>query len=209
MEYQVLKVDGTKSSKMKLDDSVFGINPNHDVVFRAVQAELTNSRHGTHASKTRGMVSGGGKKPWKQKHTGRARHGSNRSPLWKGGGTVFGPQPHAYTYNLPKKMKALARRSVLSDKTKNGNMVIVDELKVNLPKTKEFVQILQALNIEDKKVTVLIGEFKNELSQAARNISNVAVLEAANASTYDLIDNDVVLFDQHGIEKITSQLMVK
>ncbi len=152
MELQVFKQDGSKASKVKLNETVFGVQPNEDVVFRAVQSELTNSRQGTHSAKSRGMVRGGGRKPWKQKGRGVARAGSTRSPLWKGGGTIFGPEPHAYSYKLPKKMKAFARRSVLSDKAQNDGVMIVDEISVSAPKTKEFVKVLNDLNIADKKV---------------------------------------------------------
>ncbi len=209
MELQVFKQDGSKASKVKVNESVFGVEPNKDVVFRAVQSELTNSRQGTHASKSRGMVRGGGRKPWKQKGRGVARAGSTRSPLWKGGGVIFGPEPHSYSYKLPKKMKALARRSVLSDKAKNDGVIIVEEISVPEAKTKEFIKVLRDLNIADKKVAVLLGEGKDDIFLAARNIRNVAVLEAAHASTYDLIDNEVILIEQSGIEILTEQLMVK
>ncbi len=209
MELQVFKQDGSKASKVKLNETVFGVQPNEDVVFRAVQSELTNSRQGTHSAKSRGMVRGGGRKPWKQKGRGVARAGSTRSPLWKGGGTIFGPEPHAYSYKLPKKMKALARRSVLSDKAQNDGVMIVDEISVSAPKTKEFVKVLNDLNIADKKVAILLGESKEDVFLAGRNIRNVAVIEAAHASTYDLMDNDVILIEKDGIDVLTEQLMVK
>ena len=209
MELQVFKQDGSKASKVKLNETVFGVQPNEDVVFRAVQSELTNSRQGTHSAKSRGMVRGGGRKPWKQKGRGVARAGSTRSPLWKGGGTIFGPEPHAYSYKLPKKMKAFARRSVLSDKAQNDGVMIVDEISVSAPKTKEFVKVLNDLNIADKKVAILLGESKEDVFLAGRNIRNVAVIEAAHASTYDLMDNDVILIEKDGIDVLTEQLMVK
>lgn len=209
MELQVFKQDGSKVSKMKLNETVFGIEPNEDVVFRAVQSELTNSRQGTHSSKNRSKVRGGGRKPFKQKGRGVARAGSTRSPLWKGGGTVFGPEPHSYSYKLPKKMKSLARRSVLSHKANNNEMIVVDELSVTVPKTKEFVKMLNELNIADKKVTVLLGESKSTVYMAGRNLPNVAVLEAAHASAYDLIDCEVILIEKSGVEVLTEQLMVE
>ena len=112
MELQVVKSNGNKASKIKVDESVFGVKPNKNAVHRAILSEMTNSRQGTHGSKSRGMVRGGGKKPWKQKGRGVARAGTTRSPLWRGGGTVFGPLPHQYEYKLPKKIKRLARRSI-------------------------------------------------------------------------------------------------
>lgn len=208
MELQVFKLDGSKASKMKLNDSVFGIQPNKDVVFRAVQSELTNSRQGTHASKNRSKVRGGGRKPWKQKGRGVARAGSTRSPLWKGGGTVFGPEPHRYEYKLPKKIRALARKSVLSEKANSEGVMIVEEISVSSPKTKDFVRILNDLNLTDKKVAVLLGESKEDVFLSGRNISNIAILEAAHASTYDLIDCEVILIEKSGVKALTELLMV-
>ncbi len=209
MELKVYKKDGGKASKMKLEESVFGITPNEDVVFRAVQSELTNSRQGTHSTKSRGMVRGGGRKPFKQKGRGVARAGSTRSPLWRGGGTVFGPQPHGYSYKMPKKMKLLARRSILSYKANNDGLIIMDEISVTDPKTKEFMKILNELKIADKKVTVLLGESKTNVFLAGRNIPNIAILEAKDASTYDLIDCDVILAEKSGVDILTEQLMVQ
>jgi len=209
MELQVFKQDGSKVSKVKLNEFVFGIEPHDDAVFRAVQSELTNSRQGTHAAKNRSKVRGGGRKPFKQKGRGVARAGSTRSPLWKGGGTVFGPEPHGYSYKLPKKMKGLARRSVLSHKTKNDAVIVIDELNISASKTKEFSKILSDLNISEKKVVVLLGESKDSVFLAGRNLPNVAILEAAHASTYDLIDCDVILIEKSGVEALTEQLMVK
>mgnify|MGYP003714338383 FL=1 len=209
MEVQVYKQDGSKVSKVKLNNTVFGIEPHEDAVFRAVQSELTNSRQGTHAAKNRSKVRGGGRKPFKQKGRGVARAGSTRSPLWKGGGTVFGPEPHGYSYKLPKKMKGLARRSVLSHKAKNDAVIVIDELNISASKTKEFSKILSDLNISEKKVAVLLGEGKDSVFLAGRNLPNVAILEAAHASTYDLIDWDVILIEKSGVEALTEQLMVK
>lgn len=208
MELQVFNLDGSKGSKVKLNKSIFGIEPQEDAIFRAVQSELTNSRQGTHATKNRSKVKGGGRKPWRQKGRGVARAGTIRSPLWKGGGTVFGPEPHGYSYKLPKKIRALARRSVLSDKVQNEAIIVIDELNVSVPKTKEFVKILNDLNITDKKILVLLSENKDNVFLAGRNLANVAVLEAAHASTYDLIDCDIILIEKFGIEALTKQLLV-
>lgn len=209
MELQVFKQDGSKASKMKLNESVFGITPNEDVIYRAVQSELTNSRQGTHSAKSRGMVRGGGRKPFKQKGRGVARAGSTRSPLWRGGGTVFGPQPHGYSYKMPRKMKLLARRSILSYKANNDGLIILEEISVADPKTKEFMKILNDLNIADKKVTVLLGDSKTNVFLSGRNIRNIAILEAKDASTYDLIDCDVILTEKSGVDVLTKQLMVQ
>ena len=126
MELQVLNNQGKKTSTIKVDEGIFGLTPNEDAVHRSVLSEMANSRQGTHSTKSRGMVRGGGKKPWKQKGRGVARAGTNRSPIWRGGGTVFGPEPHKYEYNLPKKIKRLARRSVLSQKIKDKKLIVID-----------------------------------------------------------------------------------
>ena len=163
MKFNVLKQDGKKGSTITVDDSVFGIKPNESVVHQAVVAELANSRQGTHAAKNRSARKGGGKKPFKQKGTGVARAGTIRSPIWRGGGITFGPQPHSYETRLPKKMKRLARRSVLSHRASSGDLVVVDEISVSSPKTKDFIQVLQSLNLEGKKVTVLVSSFDEKI----------------------------------------------
>ena len=208
MELQVLNKEGKKSSKVKVDKSVFGLVPNKDAVFRAVMAEMANSRQGTHSSKSRGMVRGGGKKPWKQKGRGVARAGTNRSPIWRGGGVVFGPEPHKYEYNLPKKIKRLARRSVLSQKLNDKQLIILDEFDVKKVKTKNICKLLEKLKI-DGKILFLISEFDDNLFLSLRNIPNLAMLKANNASTYDLIDSDFILIDKKAIESLNKGLLVK
>lgn len=208
MKLSVLKADGSKGT-MTVDDSVFGIDANESVVHKAVMAELTNSRQGTRASKNRALVSGGGRKPWKQKGRGVARAGSTRSPLWRGGGTVFGPQPHKFTHKVPKKIKQLARRSVLSQRAKANELIVVESLTVAEAKTKEFVKILQGMNLMEKKVTVLVSALDEKLFLASRNLPNVYVVKATNASTYDLLDCDVLLMEKAGAAMLNEQLMVK
>ena len=209
MKINVLKQDGSKGAALTVDDSVFGITPNESVVHQAVVAELANGRQGTHASKNRSAVRGGGKKPWKQKGRGVARAGTTRSPIWKGGGVVFGPEPHDYDTKLPKKMRRLARRSVLSNRASSGELMVVDKISVSSPKTKEFIQVLNALNLEGKKVTVLVASYNNNVFLAARNIPNVYVVEATSASTYDLLDCEVLLAEKSGLALLNEQLMVK
>ena len=140
MELQVLNQDGSPSSKLKVADSVFGITPNESVVYQAIQSEMTNSRQGTHASKNRALKAGGGRKPWRQKGRGVARAGSIRSPLWRGGATTFGPEPHDYSHKLPKKVRRLARRSLLSHKAQNKELIVVESLQGSDSKTKEFTK---------------------------------------------------------------------
>ena len=208
MELQVLDTKGKKSSKIKVDDSVFGVQPNKDAVYRAVLSEMANSRQGTHSSKSRGMVRGGGRKPWKQKGRGVARAGTNRSPIWRGGGTVFGPEPHKYEYNLPKKIKRLARRSVLSQKLNDQKLIILDDFDINEVKTKKICQLLQKLNI-DGKILFLTSEINENLFLSLRNIPNIALLKAISASTYDLIDSDFILIDKKGLELLNEGLAIK
>jgi len=208
MELQVLNNQGKKTSTIKVDEAIFGLTPNKDAVHRSVLSEMANSRQGTHSTKSRGMVRGGGKKPWKQKGRGVARAGTNRSPIWRGGGTVFGPEPHKYEYNLPKKIKRLARRSVLSQKIKDEKLIVIDDFNVKKIKTKKICQLLQKLKI-DGKVIFLSSDIDENLFLSLRNIPNIALLKAINASTYDLIDSDFILIDKKGLESLSEGLAVK
>ena len=208
MELQILNNQGKKTSTIKVDEAIFGLTPNKDAVHRSVLSEMANSRQGTHSTKSRGMVRGGGKKPWKQKGRGVARAGTNRSPIWRGGGTVFGPEPHKYEYNLPKKIKRLARRSVLSQKIKDEKLIVIDEFNVKKIKTKKICQLLQKLKI-DGKVLFLSSDIDENLFLSLRNLPNLALLKAINASTYDLIDSDFILIDKKGLESLNEGLAVK
>ena len=209
MKLNVLKKDGSKGTTVTVDDTVFGIKPNESVVHQAVIAELANGRQGTHASKNRSAVRGGGKKPFAQKGRGVARAGTIRSPIWKGGGVVFGPEPHGYDTKMPKKMRRLARRSVLSDKASAGNLVVVDEIVVGSGKTKEFIEILKVLSLEGKKLTILVSTDNEKVYLAARNIPNIYVVQATSASTYDLLDCEVLLFEKAGLALLNDSLIVK
>ena len=208
MELNVLNKKGKKLSKIKVDNSIFGLTPNKDAVHRAVLSEMANSRQGTHSTKSRGMVRGGGKKPWKQKGRGVARAGTNRSPIWRGGGTVFGPEPHKYEYNLPKKIKRLARKSVLSQKIKDKKLVVIDDFDIKEIKTKYICQFLQELKI-DGKILFLSSDIDENLFLSLRNIPNVALLKAISASTYDLLDCNFILIDKKGLELLNEGLAVK
>jgi len=207
MKFNILKIDGSKVDDLKVDKSVFGIAPNLGVVRQAVLAELTNMRQGTHSSKNRSMVNGGGKKPWKQKGRGVARAGTTRSPLWRGGGVVFGPLPHGYSKKLPKKVGQLARKSVLSNKAADGSIIVVDEFNMESHKTSEFVIILNKLGISEKKVTILITGYDSRLERATGNLKNIHLLDARKASTYDLLDCEIILIDRVSMELLSSSLM--
>ncbi|MFQ6674170.1 MAG: 50S ribosomal protein L4 [Fidelibacterota bacterium] len=194
------------TSKVRVNDAVFKTEPNDDVVYRAVVSEMTAARQGTRSTKTRAEVRGGGRKPWRQKGRGVARAGSTRSPLWKGGGVVFGPKGSLYRNRLPKKMRRLARRSVLSQRAGDKEIIVVDHLTVDGPKTKSFVRILSNLGIEGKKVTFLPGDVDTNIILASRNLSHVMVVPAQQASTYDLLNCEVLLFDKEGIKQLNRQL---
>ena len=170
---------------------------------------MTNSRQGTHGSKSRGMVRGGGKKPWKQKGRGVARAGTTRSPLWRGGGTVFGPQPHQYKYKLSKRIKRLARRSILSEKLQNKKIIVLNDFGIDEPKTKKTRDLLVNLDVQEKKILVLTGDLNEDLILSMRNIPNIALLDAMTASAYDLLDSEIILIDQKGLEMLNDGLADK
>ena len=206
MKFNITKEDGSKGSSINVDDSVFGIEPNNSVVHQAVVAELANGRQGTHSTKNRSEVRGGGRKPFKQKGRGVARAGSTRSPIWKGGGTVFGPEPHEYDKKISKKMRKIARRSVLSSKANNGEIIVLEDITVKTPKTNDFAKFLDKLNLQGKKITILVAAYSDDLFLAARNIPNIYLVEATSASTYDLLDCESLLFDKAGLSLINKQL---
>lgn len=203
MELEVYKKDGTPSGeKISLDPNVFGIEPNDHAIYLAVRAYLANKRQGTHKTKTRAEVSGTGKKPWRQKHTGRARVGSFRSPLWKGGGTIFGPVPRDYSISLPEKVKKLARKSALSYRAKESDIKIVEDFTFEEPKTKNMFSILKALKLESKKTLFIVPQTDKKLYLASRNIPNLNIIEANKVSTYDIMNNKVLLFQKSAVEEL-------
>ena len=206
MKLDVLKIDGSKAGNITADKTVFGIEPNAAVVRQAVLAEMTNMRQGTHASKNRAKVRGGGKKPFKQKGRGVARAGTIRSPLWKGGGTVFGPEPHGYNHTLPKKVSRLARRSVLSNKAAEGKLVVVDDFTLTSHKTSDFISVLTKLELQNKKITLLVTGMDENLDKASRNLRDVYLVDAAKVSTYDIIDCDTLVVDKASMTVLTDIL---
>jgi len=206
MKLDVLKIDGSKDGNITADKTVFGVEPNAAVVRQAVLAEMTNMRQGTHASKNRAKVRGGGKKPFKQKGRGMARAGTIRSPLWKGGGTVFGPEPHGYNHKLSKKVSRLARRSVLSNKAAEGKLVVVDDFTLTSHKTSDFISVLTKLDLQNKKVTLLVTGMDENLDKASRNLQDVYLVEAAKVSTYDIIDCDTLVMDRASMTVLTDIL---
>lgn len=203
MTLDVIKIDGSKSGDtIELSDNIFAIEPNDHAIYLSVKAYLANQRQGTHKAKERGEVRGGGKKPWKQKGRGGARAGTTRSPLWVGGGTIFGPKPRDYRQDIPKKVKRLARKSALSYKVKDEQLLVVEDFNLDQPKTKEFSKILNALNVEGKKVLLLTDSNKPNVFKAGRNIPKIKILEAAKASTYDLLNNQILILQKSAVKEI-------
>jgi large subunit ribosomal protein L4 len=198
-------MEGKQIEELELAPGVFESEINSAAVHQVVTAILASRRRGTADSKTRGEVSGGGKKPWRQKGTGRARAGSNRSPLWKGGGSVFGPQPRDYEIKVPKKVRKLALKSALSAKAQAAEIVVVDEFRVDEPKTRRAAEVLEKLNL-GKKV-VLVGEEKNETTLLAlRNLKGVRMVVVSQLSVYDVLDNDQLVLSRGAVSKLSEVL---
>lgn len=201
----LFKQDGTKNGDVELNADIFGIEPNNDVVFEAVVMQRASMRQGTHAVKNRSAVRGGGRKPWRQKGTGRARQGSIRSPQWRGGGIVFGPTPRSYAYSIPKKMRRLALKSVLSQKVLDESLVVVDEFKFGTPKTKDFAQSLGNLNV-DKKALLVLEEDNESAVLAARNLSNVKIVEPEGINVLDIMNSDKLVITQKALSQVEEAL---
>ena len=194
MKLTIYKIDGKSSGKKaELDDTIFGIEPNETVMYEDVRRILANRRQGTAKTKERGEVRGGGRKAYKQKGTGMARRGSMRSPLLKGGGTIFGPKPRTYTVRLTKKAKRLARKSALSLKTSEEAIKVVQNFNFEEPKTKQVVEILEAFELTGKKVLILTSNVDKNVLLSARNIPGVSVLEANKPTTYEIMNADELL----------------
>ncbi|MCP5061332.1 MAG: 50S ribosomal protein L4 [Ignavibacteriae bacterium] len=207
MKLDIYKNDGSKSGEsITLDKKIFGIEPNDHVIYLSVKAHLANKRQGTHKAKERNEVRGGGRKPFKQKGRGGARAGTIRSPLWVGGGTIFGPRPRNYSQSINKKVKTLARKSALSYKAKASQIVVVEDFNFESPKTKDFNAILKALNLNGKKTLLLTGENLVNVYKSGRNIDKINILEATIASPYDILNNQVLLMQKSAVEKIVNIL---
>ena len=210
MKLDLYKTDGTASSKkVELDDNIFGIEPNDHAIYLAVKAYLANQRQGTHKAKERSEVRGGGKKPWKQKGRGGARAGTTRSPLWIGGGTIFGPRPRSYRQSLNKKVNSLARKSALSYKVKDEQLYIVEDFNFEEPKTKEFMDILTALDVIGKKVLLLTNGKLDTVFKSGRNIPKIKILEASKVSTYDILNNQVLLIQKSALDIVQDSFTKK
>jgi large subunit ribosomal protein L4 len=204
-EVEIKNRNNATVGNIKLNDKVFSVPINGPLLHDAVVNYLANQRHGTHATKTKGLVSGGGKKPYKQKHTGRARAGSNRSPLWRGGGIVFGPQPRDYSYNLPKKAKRLALKTALSLKMSDGAITIIDGLSMDKPKTKEIIATLKNLGLEGEKVLIITPENDKIITLSARNIPGVKVVRVSDLNSYDVLVHGRLLMTKDAVTKLAGE----
>ncbi|TEB13544.1 50S ribosomal protein L4 [Pelotomaculum sp. FP] len=191
---------GEQVGELALSEEIFGAEVNESVLHDAVVAQLASRRLGTHDTKTRGEVSGGGRKPWRQKGTGRARAGTTRSPIWRSGGIVFGPHPRDYSYSLPKKVRRLALKSALSAKVNDGDILVLDSLTLEVPKTKDMVKILGALKVDD---ALLVTAVKDEaVEKSARNIPNIKPLVANGLNVYDLLAYDKLVITKDAVARV-------
>jgi large subunit ribosomal protein L4 len=202
-EFEVKDKNNKPVGKINLSDEVFGVKAKDGVLHNAVVNFLANQRQGTHATKTKGMVSGGGKKPWKQKHTGRARSGSSRSPLWRGGGTVFGPQPRDYSYAIPKKARRLALKAALSGKLADGEIIVVETLSLEKPQTKEMISVLKGLELNGKSTLIIVPEHNETIVLSARNIPGVTVTRVSDLNCYDVAAHSRLLMTRQAAEMLS------
>jgi large subunit ribosomal protein L4 len=207
MKLPILTTKGKDSgNKAELADSIFGIEPNETVIYEDVRRYMANQRQGTSNTKERGQVRGGGRKAYRQKGTGRARRGSIRSPLLKGGGTVFGPSPRDFSFSMSKKSRKLARKSAWSAKANDEAIKIIDDFTLDEPKTSEVADILEALEIKNQKVLILTADTDKILYKSARNIPDVQVLEANKPATYQILDSEVILIQKSAIEVLQESI---
>ena len=198
---KVLNMSGAEVGTVELSDGIFGIEPNQAVVHEVVKNHLANRRQGTQSALTRAEVSGGGKKPWRQKGTGHARQGSTRVPQWTHGGIVFAPKPRDYSYNVNKKIKRLALKSVLSAKAAEGKIIVVDSIAMDAPKTREFAAFLNAVKAEDKAYIVM-PEVAANVVKSARNIPGIVTTTATILSVYDILNAKTLILDKAALATI-------
>jgi large subunit ribosomal protein L4 len=207
MKLEVLNIQGEKTGKtVELPDEVFGIEPNEHTVWLAVKAHLANRRQGTHKSKERSEISGSTRKLHRQKGTGGARKGDINSPLLKGGARVFGPKPRDYSQSLPKKVKRLARKSALASKAANGQIVVLEDFAFDAPKTKAYLNILKALNLEGKKTLLVTYDYEKNVYLSSRNLQEAAVTRAQDLNTYDILHANTLILAEGAIVKIAENV---
>ena len=207
MNLKLKNLQGKNLGEFAVPNSFLDHEVNRAIVRQAVLAEMVNLRQGTHSSKNRSAVKGGGKKPWKQKGRGAARAGTIRSPLWKGGGVVFGPNPHGYKHKLSKSMSLSARRSLIINKMKNDKLIVVENFILESGKTSNLNACFTLLGLEGKKITLLVSSFNENLNRAVNNLSNVYLINVKYASVYELIDCEYIVIDQDGLNIFIEMLM--
>ena len=205
MELDVVDTKNQKVGSFQVSDDVFCTNVNEHLLHEVIVMQLANRRRGTASTKIRDEVRGGGSKPWSQKGTGRARAGSSRSPLWRGGGVVFGPKPRSYSYKVPKKIRKTALKAALSLKVKNNDIIVLDKLEPKFTKTKEVARLLKDLNVFDKAL-FLIEQENRDLQLAARNLPNASVLNLVGLNVYDLLYSSKLILTQGAVSKIEERL---
>ncbi|MHC6158707.1 50S ribosomal protein L4 [Lactobacillus delbrueckii] len=201
--FKLMDQNGNNAGEVTLNDNVFSVEPNEAVVFDAIIRQRAGKRQGTSKVKNRSAVRGGGKKPWRQKGTGRARQGSIRAPQWRGGGVVFGPTPRSYAYSMPRKQRRLASKSVLSQKLLDQNLVVLDKLTLDAPKTKDFVAILNGLKLEGK--VLVVSDDKN-VQLSAKNLPKVKVVPVNGLNVEDAVNYDKLVLTQDDVKKIEEVL---
>lgn len=207
MQVDIFNIKGEKTGRtIDLPEDIFGVEPNDHVIYLAVKQYLAAQRQGTHKVKTRAEVQGASRKLHRQKGTGGSRKGNIRNPLYKGGGTVFGPKPHSYNFKLNQKVKGLAKVSALSHKVKENNLFVVEDVNIETPKTKEFAGILKGLNADNKKVLFLTPEYNNNVYLSYRNLANVAGYQFHDMNTYDIVNSDVLVFTESAVKKIVEDI---
>jgi large subunit ribosomal protein L4 len=202
----VYNITGNKTGEMDLNDNVFGVEVNEAVLHQAVVMQLANQRQGTAATKTRGFVRGGGRKPWKQKGTGRARAGSTRSPIWVGGGTTFGPHPRSYAFSMPRKARRLAIKSALTAKVEGGELFVVESIDFEALKTKNVVKMMADFNAADNKTLIITAETLENVEKSSRNIPGVKATTSAGLNVYDLLYHDKIFITKDAISRIEEVL---
>lgn len=206
MKYELLNVNGEKIKDLNLDKEVFGIEPNDVVLKDAIVLAQASLRQGTHKAKTRAEVSGGGRKPWRQKGTGNARQGSIRSVQWVGGGIAFGPVPRSYNKKQNRKERKLALKSAWSYKVKNNNLVVVDEIKLETAKTKDMIKMLANLKLDGEKLLVVVKEYSENVILSSRNLQNIMLLQANEVGVLDIVSAKKVLIEDAALESIKEVL---
>lgn len=202
---EVFNMAGQKVGDTQLAEDVFGVEINEGLVHQAVVMQLAAQRQGTHATKTRGMVRGGGRKPWKQKGTGRARSGSTRSPIWVGGGTIFGPHPRSYAFTMPRKQRRLAIKSALTDKVNSKDFIVLEELDFAAPKTKDVVKMLSDFGV-DGKALFITADFAENVERSSRNIPGVKAINSNGLNVYDILNHNKLFITKDAVTRIEEVL---